>query len=90
MRRFEECQVQDVGGAMSANTYGYVTSTCMFWNMRESKLILIPSTFLQEASISRNRTKNQIVAQVSIKRKVGYSDDEVAEARKRMSRMRLD
>jgi hypothetical protein len=34
--------------------------------------------------------KNHIVAQVSIKRKVGYSDDEVAETRKRMSQMRLD
>ena len=45
---------------------------------------------LQEASITRNRTKNEIVARVSIKRKVGYSDDEVTEARKRMNQMHLD
>jgi hypothetical protein len=44
----------------------------------------------QEAIIRRNRTKNQIVAQVSLKRKVGYSEDEVAEARDRISKMRLD
>lgn len=44
----------------------------------------------QEASIRRNRTKNQIVAQVSLKRKVGYSEEEVAEARDRISKMRLD
>jgi hypothetical protein len=46
--------------------------------------------YLQEASITRNRTKNEIVARVYIKRKVGYSDDEVTEARKRMNQMHLD
>jgi hypothetical protein len=54
---------------------------------------------VQEASITRNRKKNdtvrngmknKIIPQVSLKRKVGYSEDEVAEARERISRMRLD
>ena len=45
---------------------------------------------IQEASINRNRTKNNIVARVSLKRKVGYSNDELAEARERISKMRLD
>jgi len=48
-----------------------------------------PKFALQEASISRNWPKNEIVAQVSIKRKVGYSDDKVTEVRKCMSQMHL-
>lgn len=90
MRRFKECQIQDVGGVTSANAYGYITPTCKSLNTtkKTNKFWF----YFKEASISRNRTKNQIVAQkmISIKRKVGYSDDEIAETRKRMSLMHLE
>jgi hypothetical protein len=34
---FEARQVQNAGGATSADTYGYITSTCMFWDTREKR-----------------------------------------------------
>lgn len=87
----EECKVQDVGGATSANADGYISFTCKYRNInRENKLIFIFFSFVKEASISRNRFKNEVVTRISIKRKVGYSDDEIAETRKRMSRLRIE
>jgi hypothetical protein len=46
--------------------------------------------YVQNATIIRNRTKNDVIKRVSLKRKVGYPEDEVAEAQERVSKMRLD
>ena len=84
----EEQQVQDVSCATGLDTHGYISFT--------SKLTITIIAFpklkpQQEASITRNRTKNQAVTkQLSIKRKVGYSEEEVAEAKERFTQMRLD
>ena len=40
--------------------------------------------------MTRNRIKNTAVRQISLKRKVGYSEDEVGEARVKMSQMKID
>ncbi|KDR64926.1 hypothetical protein GALMADRAFT_149157 [Galerina marginata CBS 339.88] len=52
-------------------------------------ITILDTSSLREAAIARNRTKNQTVRQVSLKRKVGYATDEVVEARDRLSRMKL-
>ncbi|KDR65321.1 hypothetical protein GALMADRAFT_148788 [Galerina marginata CBS 339.88] len=52
-------------------------------------ITILDTSSLREAAIIRNRTKNQTVRQVSLKRKVGYATDEVVEARDRLSRMKL-
>ena len=45
---------------------------------------------MQEAAISRNCFKNETVRAVSLKRKVGYLEDDIADTREKISRMQID
>jgi len=45
---------------------------------------------LQEAAISRNRFKNETIRAVSVKRKVGYLEDDITNTREKISRMQID
>ena len=46
--------------------------------------------YIKNATIVHNWTKNDVVKQVSLKRKVEYPEGEVAEAQEHVSKMRLD
>ncbi|CAA7271373.1 unnamed protein product [Cyclocybe aegerita] len=53
-------------------------------------LTLLDSSPLQNATIAQNRVKNQSIISATLKRKVGYQDEEVKETESKIWRMRIE